>query len=415
MRNTLITAVMLSSGVVLASSNAFADEGQWQPYQIPSIAEKLTERQIKIPAKQLADLTQYPMNAVVGLGYCTASFVSPQGLVVTNHHCAYSAIQYNSKKQHNYLANGFLATSKDKEPSAGPNERLYITEAVTEVSKQITDNLSQDPLIRYEEIQAKRKSLIKECENDKNYRCSVRSFHSGLEYYLIQQLIIRDVRLVYAPPESVGAFGGDVDNYEYPRHAADFTFLRAYVGKDGQPAAYSKDNVPFTPKSYLKINSGGIKAGDGVFVAGYPGSTSRYRLTSELQFAIDWLYPTLAERYQQRIDTIKVMGNADGDIAIKYAGTLASMANRMKKYKGLLDGFSATDIIGIKQSREDDFLKWVANDKTYQAYQTQFAQLETLLDRKRIGMQTRHYFENAQSSALLTAANKLYRLAKEKK
>ncbi|QYJ89459.1 S46 family peptidase [Shewanella halotolerans] len=408
MRKALVAALMLSSGVVIA------DEGQWQPYQMPSIADKLSERGIQIPAKQLADLTQYPMNAVVGLGYCTASFVSPQGLVVTNHHCAYRAIQYNSKKEHNYIADGFLARKQADEPSAGPNERLYITEAVTNVSEQVTKNLSDDPLKRYEEIQANRKALIKECESDDNYRCSVRSFHNGLEYYLIKQLIIRDVRLVYAPPKSVGSFGGDIDNYEYPRHSGDFTFLRAYVGKDGKPAAYSPDNVPFKPKSYLKINADGVKAGDGVFVAGYPGSTSRYRLTSELKFASDWLYPTLAKRYQQRIDTIEAMGAQDAGVKIKYAGTLASMANRMKKYNGLLDGFKATDIAGIKQGREDDFRKWLTTDAQYQSYQAKFDQLETLLVEQRQAQQTRYFFENAQSSDLLSAANRLYRLAKEK-
>ncbi|TVP13320.1 S46 family peptidase [Shewanella sp. KCT] len=408
MRKALVAALMLSSGVVIA------DEGQWQPYQMPSIADKLSERGIQIPAKQLADLTQYPMNAVVGLGYCTASFVSPQGLVVTNHHCAYRAIQYNSKKEHNYIADGFLARKQADEPSAGPNERLYITEAVTNVSEQVTKDLSDDPLKRYEEIQANRKALIKECESDDNYRCSVRSFHNGLEYYLIKQLIIRDVRLVYAPPKSVGSFGGDIDNYEYPRHSGDFTFLRAYVGKDGKPAAYSPDNVPFKPKSYLKINADGVKAGDGVFVAGYPGSTSRYRLTSELKFASDWLYPTLAKRYQQRIDTIEAMGAQDAGVKIKYAGTLASMANRMKKYNGLLDGFKATDIAGIKQGREDDFRKWLSTDSQYQSYQAKFDQLETLLVEQRQAQQTRYFFENAQSSDLLSAANRLYRLAKEK-
>lgn len=408
MRKALVAALMLSSGI------AIADEGQWQPYQMPSIADQLSERGIQIPAKQLADLTQYPMNAVVGLGYCTASFVSPQGLVVTNHHCAYRAIQYNSKKEHNYIADGFLAKQMTEEPSAGPNERLYITEAVTDVSSKVMSGLSDDPLKRFEEIQANRKSLIKECESDENYRCSVRSFHNGLEYYLIKQLIIRDVRLVYAPPKSVGAFGGDIDNYEYPRHSGDFTFLRAYVGKDGKPAAYSADNVPFKPKSYLKINADGVKAGDGVFVAGYPGSTSRYRLTSELKFASDWLYPTLAKRYQLRIDTIEAMGDSDAAIAIKYAGTLASMANRMKKYNGLLDGFKATDIAGIKQAREDDFSKWLAADSQYQSYQVKFDQLESLLVEQHAEQQTRYFFENAQSSALLTAANQLYRLAKEK-
>ncbi|MCL1048706.1 S46 family peptidase [Shewanella abyssi] len=413
MRNALIAAIALSTGM-LSSSVVKADEGQWQPYQMPSIADKLSERGIDIPAKQLADLTRYPMNAVVGLGYCTASFVSPQGLVVTNHHCAYRAIQYNSKKEHNYLAEGFLASSKDKEPTAGPNERLYITEAVTDVSAQVKQNIGNDPLVRFENIQANRKALIKECESDDNYRCSVRSFHNGLEYYLTKQLIIRDVRLVYAPPEGAAAFGGDVDNYEYPRHSADFTFLRAYVGKDGKPAIFNQDNVPYAPKSYLKINSDGVKAGDGVFVAGYPGSTSRYRLTSELKFASDWLYPTLATRYQLRIDTIEAMSEANSDVKIKYAGKLAGMANRMKKYNGLLDGFKATDIAGIKQGREDDFKTWLAQDKTYMSFQTQFDELETLLVEQRKQRQTRYYFDSAQSSALLDSANKLYRLAKEK-
>ena len=406
MRIALVAALVLTSGI------ATADEGQWQPYQMPSIADKLSERGIDIPAEKLADLTSYPMNAVVGLGYCTASFVSPQGLVVTNHHCAYKAIQYNTKQEHNYLEQGFLATSMDKEPSAGPNERLYITEAVTNVTAQINKDLSQDPLSRYEDIQNHSKALIKSCEADANYRCNVRSFHNGLEYYLIKQLMIRDVRLVYAPPESVGGYGGDIDNYEYPRHSGDFAFLRAYVGKDGKPAAYSDDNIPHQPKSYLKVNADGVKAGDGVFVAGYPGTTSRYNLTSELKFASDWLYPTQAKRYQLQIDTIEAMGQKDADIAIKYAGNMASMANRMKKLNGLLAGFKATDIIGIKQSREDNFLAWLKQNPKLN--QNLIAELEVLLAEQQQAFQSNYYFTNAQSSTLLTAANSLYRLAKEK-
>ncbi|MGL5467445.1 MAG: S46 family peptidase, partial [Shewanella sp.] len=213
MRIAFVAATVLTCGI------ATADEGQWQPYQMPSIANKLSERGINIPAEQLADLTRYPMNAVVGLGYCTASFVSPPGLVVTNHHCAYKAIQFNTTQEHNYLAEGFLARTREQEPSAGPNERLYITEEVTDVTAAVTQDLSQDPLRRYEQIQTHSKALIKACEADENYRCNVRSFHHGLEYYLIKQLMIRDVRLVYAPPESVGGYGGDIDNYEYPRHS----------------------------------------------------------------------------------------------------------------------------------------------------------------------------------------------------
>ncbi len=406
MRNALVAALMLSSGAALA------DEGQWQPYQMPAIADKLKQRGIDIPAQQLADLSQYPMNAVVGLGYCTASFVSPKGLVVTNHHCAYRAIQYNTKPEHNYLELGFLASTLDKEPSAGPNERLYVTEAVTDVTAKVTANLPTEPLARYEAIEANKKALIKECEADDNYRCSVRSFHNGLEYYLIKQLIIRDVRLVYAPPESVGGYGGDIDNFEFPRHSGDFTFLRAYVGKDGKPAPYSENNVPYVPKSYLKVNADGVKAGDGVFVAGYPGSTSRYRLTSELEFASDWLYPVLADRYQRQIDTIESLGANNEDISIKYAGTLAGNANRMKKLNGLLDGFRATDIAGIKQSREDAFVDWLKQSPATNPKLVQ--ELETLIAENQEAIQTSFYFKNAQSSTLLNAANRLYRLATEK-
>lgn len=406
MRNALVAALMLSSGAALA------DEGQWQPYQMPAIADKLKQRGIDIPAQQLADLSQYPMNAVVGLGYCTASFVSPKGLVVTNHHCAYRAIQYNTKPEHNYLELGFLADKLSDEPSAGPNERLYVTEAVTDVTERITANLPTEPLARYEAIQANKKALIKECEADDNYRCSVRSFHNGLEYYLIKQLIIRDVRLVYAPPESVGGYGGDIDNFEFPRHSGDFTFLRAYVGKDGKPAPYSEDNIPYVPKSYLKVNADGVKAGDGVFVAGYPGSTSRYRLTSELEFASDWLYPVLADRYQRQIDTIEAMGADNEDISIKYAGTLAGNANRMKKLNGLLDGFRATDIAGIKQSREDTFVDWLKQNPKLKP--ELIGQLQALIAENQDAIQTSFYFKNAQSSTLLNAANRLYRLAQEK-
>ncbi len=406
MRKAILAALILSSGA------GFADEGQWQPHQLPSVADKLSARGIKISAGRLADLSRYPMNAVVSLGYCTASFVSPEGLAVTNHHCAYGAIQSNSNKDHNYLADGFLAGSRGKELPAGANERLYVTENVTDVTDKVRKGLGDDPLGRYETIAQRRKDLVKECEADDNYRCSVRSFYNGLEYYLIKQLVIRDVRLVYAPPESAAAFGGDIDNYEYPRHSADFTFLRAYVGKDGKPATYDKDNVPYKPKGFVKINPKGVRAGDGVFVAGYPGRTSRYRLTSELKFANDIMYPAMAERYRARIDTIEAMGAEDKDIKIRYASTLASTANRMKKLNGLLDGFRATDIIGIKQQKEHAFNNWLKQNSADKA--ATVAELENLLKQQQANFQKTFYFDNAQSSTLLAAAGRLYRLANEK-
>ena len=271
---SVLTTILLTPAVLLA------DEGQWQPHMLKDLQGQLDSRGIRIPAAQLADLSQYPMNAMVSLGYCSASFVSKEALVITNHHCAYGAIQQNSTKEHNLIAKGFLAKAKAEELPAGPQERLYITEQMLDVTAQVTGVLAADlsPAARYAAIENQRKMLIKDCETDANYRCSVVSFHHGLQYFLLKQLMIQDVRLVYAPPESVGNFGGDIDNYEYPRHTGDFAFLRGYVGKDGKPAAYSVDNVPYQPKSFLKVNVNGVRAGDGILLAGYPGKTSRYRL-----------------------------------------------------------------------------------------------------------------------------------------
>jgi hypothetical protein len=271
---------LLFTTAILASLAVTADEGQWQPHQLKQLQPQLDARGIQLSGEQLADLSQYPMNAIVSLGYCSASFVSATGLVITNHHCGYGAIQQNSSKERNLMAQGFLAKTLAEELPAGPQERLYITEQVLDVTAKVSGGLAADitPLARYQAIENNRKTVIKDCETDANYRCNVVSFHHGMEYFLIKQLMIQDVRLVYAPPESVGNFGGDIDNYEYPRHTGDFTFLRGYVAKDGKPAAYSVDNVPYQPKNFLKVNASGVRAGDGILLAGYPGKTSRYRV-----------------------------------------------------------------------------------------------------------------------------------------
>ncbi|MCJ8274563.1 MAG: S46 family peptidase [Psychrosphaera sp.] len=235
--NTRITLSILALAGFCHTT--LADEGQWQPHQIAQLQSEFDRVGIELPAKQVADLNQYPMNAVIGLGYCSASFVSPKGLVVTNHHCGYGAIQHNTTVENNLTKNGFLAKSMKDEPSAGPQERLYITESVTDVTDKVIGSL-KDSLTgkkRYDAIQNNRKVLIKECESNPDYRCSVRAFHHGMEYFLLKSLMIKDVRLVYAPPEAIGNFGGDIDNYEYPRHTGDFTFLRGYVDKAGKPAS----------------------------------------------------------------------------------------------------------------------------------------------------------------------------------
>ncbi|MFB1015766.1 MAG: S46 family peptidase, partial [Alteromonadaceae bacterium] len=245
--------------LAMVSTFAVADEGMWQPQQLPSIANELTQAGLKLNPNDLTDLTGFPMGAIVSLGGCTASFVSDKGLVATNHHCIYGSIQYNSTAENNLLADGFLAKSFDEELPATPGSRIYVTEKIDDVTSlikaSITENMSGT--LRYKTIVKNSKRLVAECESDDKYRCSVVNFHGGLEYYLFKQLTIRDVRLVHAPASSVGKYGGDIDNWMWPRHTGDYGFYRAYVGKDGLPADFNKDNVPYEPKHHLKVNKSG--------------------------------------------------------------------------------------------------------------------------------------------------------------
>lgn len=405
---TLLAALALSAVAV-------ADEGQWQPHQLTQLQSEFDRVGIALPASQVADLNQYPLNAVVGLGYCSASFVSPKGLVVTNHHCAYGAIQNNSTPDNNLIEKGFLAGSMAGELPAGPQERLYVTELVEDVTEKVIGDLDDNlhGKARYDAIQANRKGLISECESDPNYRCSVRAFHHGLEYFLIKQLMIKDVRLVYAPPEALGNFGGDIDNFEYPRHTADFTFVRGYVNKEGKPAEYSEENVPYEPKSFLRVNRSGVSLGDGVLVAGYPGRTSRYKLADEVNYSASWYYPTLLDTYNMTIATIEEASQGNEVVEVKYASRVKSTNNRLKKLMGLQDGFKATDIEGIKRAQEQEYLNWFAQSAERKPYAEAYQALQSLLDEAHAQQQRHFYYDYATRADLLSSAIALYRLAKE--
>lgn len=404
----------LFAGLLLTLS-ANADEGQWQPHQLKQLQPEFDRVGIALPASQVADLDAYPLNAVIGLGYCSASFVSPKGLVVTNHHCAYGAIQNNSTAEKNLIEQGFLARTLQEELPAGPQERLYITEKVTDVTDEVLGELDESlhGLARYQAIQSTRKSLIAECESSDNYRCSVRAFHHGMQYFLIKQLMIKDVRLVYAPPGSLGNFGGDIDNFEYPRHTADFAFVRGYVSPTGEPAEYSELNVPYEPASYLKVNANGVAPGDGILVAGYPGRTSRYKLVDEIRFAAEWDYPHQLKRYTQYLDVVAQHTAKNAQAEVKYASRVKSINNRLKKRQGLLDGFRATDIIGIKASQENAFFDWIEADSKRASYKANVEKLKALVAEQQALVRAQSVYSDATQSDLLSAAFQLYRLAKE--
>jgi hypothetical protein len=398
-------------------ASAHADEGQWQPHQLPQLKAELRRIGITIPAERLADLSQRPMSAIVSLGGCSASFVSPDGLVVTHHHCAYGAIQRNATPHHNYIVDGFLAKTRAEELPGGPNLQVYVTEKVESVTDRVLKGLpaSLSGRERHERIENRIKALIAECEADKAYRCSVPAFHRGGEYYRIKQLMIRDVRLVYAPADSVGNFGGDIDNYEFPRQAGDFSFLRAYVGRDGRPADPSPDNVPYRSKDFLVVSAEGLKQGDPILLAGYPGRTSRYRLPSEIRFAREVDYPAKVASITADLSVIAAATQGNADYGVRYASVAKSLNNVLKKTQGLLDGFARKDIAAIKDQQDAQFRAWHREHGAAKgASNTLLADLDAAVAADMATAQQEAAWLEATHSDLLKSARTLYRLALER-
>ncbi|WP_018693394.1 S46 family peptidase [Algicola sagamiensis] len=379
MKNVIKTSLLLS----LASGTALANEGMWQPHQLPEIKQELQQLGLKIPADNISKLTEFPMNAVISLGGCTASFVSPKGLVVTNHHCAYGSIQYNSTEKNNILKNGFLAKNYGEELPAAPGSRVFVTEDVINVTDKINAKLSDNMtgLERYKVIDAAEKELIANCEKEDGYRCQVSTFHNGLEYFLIKKLEIRDVRLVYNPAASIGKFGGDIDNWMWPRQTGDYSFYRAYVSKDGKPADFSKDNVPFEPKSFLKVSAKGINDDDFVMVVGYPGRTNRYRTADQVKNKFTWAYPTDKKMRGDIINIIKENSEPGSAERIKYESTLAGLANYEKNFGAMIDSYKKAGTQAKKEKFDASLTAWINQDADRKAkYASALTEMKRILE-----------------------------------
>ncbi|MFQ5671315.1 MAG: S46 family peptidase [Acidobacteriota bacterium] len=404
--------------LVLAWTGVRAEEGMWPPAQLPDLASQLKELGLETNPKKLANLTAYPMNAVISLGGCTASFVSPDGLVITNHHCAFGAIQYNSTQDRNLLEEGFVAGSRDEELFAGPGSRVLVTVAVKDVTDSVLGGLGTDlgGRDRYQAIEDRQKALVADCERDEGHRCRVAAFYGGLQYQLVKQLEIRDVRLVYAPPEGVGKFGGDVDNWMWPRHTGDFSFYRAYVGPDGKPAGHDGENVPYRPTHFLRVSPAGVGEGDFVMVAGYPGRTNRYRLASEVENVIRWTYPTRKQAFDDWLQVIHEATQAHPDAALKYASLVAGLNNASKNYEGMLAGFAHSDVVARKRRLESGLQRWIeTNPERRQRYRSAIQDLQNLVAEQQSRQERALYYEFlAHRSSLLTAAQTLYRLSRER-
>ncbi len=344
-------------------SQPHAEEGMFPVTEIDKLP--LQAWGFQISADQIFSEKHVSLSdAIVKLGGCTGSFISPDGLILTNHHCAYRAIQDASTTQNDYLADGFVAqTLADEYPAKGYTVR--ITQSSQDISERVLQSVKgiDDPLRLEKAIEEQIKKIEKEEEaKHPGLRAEVAEMFPGKTYYLFLYVYLKDVRLVYAPPSSVGNFGGDVDNWEWPRHTGDFSLMRAYVAPDGKPAEYSKDNIPFHPKTYLKIAKQGVEKGDRVFILGYPGRTYRHRTSYFLRFENDLHMPFVVEWYNYQIDLLKKLGQENPARALKFSSRIKGLANTEKNYRGKLQGIKRLHLIEQKQKQEQAILDFIRQD-----------------------------------------------------
>jgi hypothetical protein len=401
--------------LALLASPALADEGMWLPRQTAGIANELKAAGLQLDPAVLGNLKSAPLNAIASLGGCSAAFLSPQGLVATNHHCVYGSIQYNSKPGQDYLTDGFLAASLTDELPAAPGSRIYVIEDLRDVTKEMNKGVTStlSGLQRFETMDRNRKALVAACEKQPSRRCDVRAYYGAATYYLQQQLEIKDVRLVYAPAGGIGNFGGETDNWMWPRHTGDFGFYRAYVAPDGSSAPFAKENVPYRPKAHLKVATQGVKDGDFVMVAGFPGTTSRLVTAAEAKFNFDTMLPAQQKLLNDYSDLIVRQTAGNPDAEIKYASILKGSDNYKKKALGEMAGADRIGLNARKAAAEAEYRAWIAADpKRVRDYDP--ARLDALvtqanqaaLDSARMGTLSR--------AQLLSAARNMYRWSKER-
>jgi hypothetical protein len=403
--------------LVLAPVAARSDGGMWMPQQMPELASRLKKLGFQGNPKVFADLTGMPMGAIVSLGGCSASFVSKDGLIITNHHCVTSALQYNATPERNTVKQGFLAPTLADEAWAGPGSRVLVTVAVREVTKDVVGKLAADltDTQRQLAIEKRGKELTAACEKE-GLRCRVASYFEGLQWFEIAAIELKDVRLVYAPPSSIGNFGGETDNWRWPRHTADFAFLRAYVGKNGKPAAYDKANVPFKPRHYLAVDPAGASPGDVVVVAGYPGRTARLVTSREMKDTLDWSYPRVVRRYGDMLAILAEQSKGSKETEIKVALRVRGLANSMKNRQGVIEGARKGKLLVKKAAAEAELQAWIdADSSRKKKYGGVIAALDDLQARRetvreRDATLQALYF----NSTLLGSARSLRQLAEER-
>lgn len=320
------------------------------------------------------------VNALVRVGGCTGSFVSAEGLIITNHHCAFGAVAAASSVENDYITAGFTARERDKEiPAQGLTVR--ITTGYEDVSAAViaAAGNEMDAVKRLKAMREKMRQIEQEAKKQfPKETHEVAEMFLGRSYVLFHYQTIQDIRLVYVPPRNIGEFGGESDNWVWPRHNGDFSFVRAYVAADGSPAAFDKKNVPFVPKRHLKVNPQGVQEDDFVFILGYPGRTFRHYPAEYIRYQNDYLLPYTSETYDWLIDYMKALGKADPAKEIAFASKMKGLANVTKNYKGKVQGIRRIDLVQQKKEEEERFRKLISQKPELSRYAATLDELDAV-------------------------------------
>lgn len=341
-----------------------ADEGMWLPYSLDN--QNLYEMQqlgCQLTAEQIFDLNQPSLkDAIVQFGGgCTGELISPNGLLLTNHHCGLSYVQKHATVEHDYLTDGFWALNMDEEL---PNEGLsvsflsYVEDVTTTALEGVTDEKSRDSILK-ENI----KKIVKERKGERDVEVEIVPFYSGNQYIMFEYDVYRDVRLVCCPPWGIGKFGADTDNWSWPRHKGDFCIFRVYTDKEGKPAKYSEDNIPMKSKYYLPINIKGVKQGDYAMILGYPGSTDRYSTSYTVRNVIEAEGPAIVDCRTTKLNEYRKHMDADQAVFIQYASKQASVSNYWKYYIGQVKQLQRNHVYERRLAQEQKFMDWVDADE----------------------------------------------------
>jgi hypothetical protein len=370
----IFSIAFIALTAILLAPTSQAQEGMWLMHTLEEINEESMQNSgFRLDADDIYDINNASLkDAIIRLngGSCTAEVISSQGLVLTNHHCAYGAIQGFSSPENDYLTDGFFALSKDQEMNIEGFEVSFlvrIDDITDRVLANVTNEMSEDE--RTQAIQTTQNEINTEyAEGDVlGYQYEVKSFYYGNEFYMFIYNTYRDIRLVGAPPESVGKYGGDTDNWMWPRHTGDFSMLRIYADADNKPADYSESNVPYTPKRHLKISMDGVDQGDFTMVMGYPGSTDRFLSSWGIEQALALHNPSVVDVRDLKLRTMKEHMDEDLGVRIQYAAKYAQTANYWKYYIGQSKGLKALNVQDQKEAIEARFSSWATSSPELEA------------------------------------------------